>query len=135
MIRPSLSLFEKLQLIFAMLNLILSVLGSGASMKKGGEEEEKIKKETDRKDNKASCLGKGKGKGILKDENDENLMMTKSERIIMEKQNKELYELNALNKKFEVEEVETKNAKLVLETKKIFISNLVSEAHSKGSHR
>lgn len=103
-IRQSLS--KKLQLVFAMLNHIISVSGSRASAKQRGDKEEKIKK------------GKDKGKGIPEDDNNENTKMTESERIAMEMRDKELDELNALKKKFEAEEAKDKNVKLELETHK-----------------
>lgn len=70
-------------------------------------------------DNEASRSRKDKGKGTAKDDNDENPTMSKFERIVMEKRDNELDELNALKKKFEAEEAEAKNAKLVLETQKL----------------
>lgn len=71
---------------------------------------------TNRKDNEASGSGKDKGKGISEDDNDGNSMMYELERIAREQRHKDLDELIALWKKFEVEKAEDKNVKLVLET-------------------
>ncbi|CAI9276213.1 unnamed protein product [Lactuca saligna] len=101
-----------------MLNQIHGVLGSGGTTKQGADEEEKIKTETYRKDNEASSSRKNKGKGIIEDENDENAMMSESERIAGEKRDKELDKLISLRKKFEAEAAEAKNANLILETQK-----------------
>ncbi|CAI9300385.1 unnamed protein product [Lactuca saligna] len=60
-------------------------LVSGDSTKQGEDEEEKRKTETDRKDNEDSGSGKDKGKGISKDDNEENTMISESERIAREK--------------------------------------------------
>ncbi|CAI9300387.1 unnamed protein product [Lactuca saligna] len=79
------NLSEKLQPVLAMLNQIQSVLVSRDSTKQGGDEEEKRKTETDRKDNRASGSGKDKGKGNFKDDNEENTMISESERISIEK--------------------------------------------------
>lgn len=86
------NLFEKIQHVFAMLNQIQGVSRSRDSAKQGGDEEEKNKKETDRKDNEASGLGneKDKGKGILKEEIDEDANLNNSKRVKREKRDKEL---------------------------------------------
>ncbi|CAI9260238.1 unnamed protein product [Lactuca saligna] len=84
-----------------------------ASTKQGGDEEEKLKNKIDQKDNEASSSRKDKGKCIFEEDNNDNPMMSESERIAMEKKGKELDELNALRKKFEAEEAEAKNANLM----------------------
>ncbi|CAI9281350.1 unnamed protein product [Lactuca saligna] len=90
----------------------------GLLRNKGRHKEEKIKAENDQKDNEASGSRKYKGKGILEEEIDENENLTESERSEIDKKDKELDDLNALRNKFEAEEVDAKNAKLVLETHK-----------------
>ena len=54
----------------------------------------------------------------MEEETEENPKMTKSERIAMEKRDKELDDLQALRKKLETEEAKGKNVKLMLETQK-----------------
>ncbi|CAI9271899.1 unnamed protein product [Lactuca saligna] len=70
------NLFEKLQIVFTMLNRLQSVSGSRASAKQGRDEEAIIKNDTDQKDNKASRSGKDKGKGVSEEDNDENPILS-----------------------------------------------------------
>lgn len=112
------NLFEKLQHVFATMNQLQGVSGSEAFTKQGGDEEECLTKLSDWKDNEAFGSGKDNGKGVSEEENDENLMMSESERIAREKTDKDFEELNALRKKLEENEVEAMNLKLILETQK-----------------
>lgn len=99
-----------------MLNQLQGASGSGASAKQGGDEEQNLTKAYDRKDNEASGSRKDKGTGVSKEENDKNPILSESERIAREKRDKEINELNALQKKLGAEEAEAKNSKLILET-------------------
>lgn len=54
----------------------------------------------------------------MEDETEDNPKITESERIAMEKKDKELYDIQAIWKKLEAEEADAKNTKLMLETHK-----------------
>ena len=59
-----------------------------------------------------------KGKGIVEEDDDHNMKISKSERIEKEKSDKELDEIDALRRQFKAEEAKAKVAKLILETQK-----------------
>lgn len=127
LVRQQLS--DKLQPVFVMLNQIECVLGSEAFPKQGGETDQqsnpKPKTETDQqpkpntetgqKGNEASALKKGKRK-VIDEEEEEQL--SKPEKQVRKKRDKELHDLHAIRKKLKVDEVEVKNAKIMVETLK-----------------
>lgn len=111
-----LSLSEKLKLMFALLNQIHGVSGSGASSKQRGDGDDKVKEEFDKKGNEAFRSRKDKDTTTSEEDNEEN--MIELERDERKKRDKELDELNALRQKYDAEDAEVKKSDFILESQK-----------------